>query len=426
MANGFNKSEIVMFDDVLAAFDDRLVIAKACEKYMLGSDQAVERMGDRVWRPQPYNAVTYAGMDQTANFGDITQLSVPVGLGYHRSAPGTMSSKNLRDPSQLKRYGDAASMKLASDINSALFTVAALQGSIVSKRTVAATGFDDVALMDALFTEQGVPVENRRAFYSPRDYNNMASNLASRQTMQGKTQTAYENALVGDNVAGFQLFKNDLTYRLAAATATGVTITSANQRYIPASITTDAAGNTANIDNRYQTIGITVTGSPAVKVGDAFTIAGVNSAHQITKQDTGQLKTFRVVSIVTGGGTTGTIQITPPIISADSSPTRAELQYQNVVGVPAAGAAVTFLNTVTAAVNPFFVKDALELIPGSFAVDPEDGWQVLRATTDFGIGITYARQGNINDLSVKYRWDVDFGVGMLNTEMAGIQLFSQT
>ncbi len=425
MANSFNKSEIVMFDDVLAAFDDRLVIAKACEKYQLGSDQAVERMGDRVWRPQPYNAVTYAGMDQTANFGDIAQLSVPVGLGYHRSAPGTMSSKNLRDPSQLKRYGDAASMKLASDINSALFTVAALQGSIVSKRTVAATGFDDVAQMDALFTEQGVPVENRRAFYSPRDYNNMASNLAQRQTLQGKAQTAYENALVGDNVAGFQLFKNDLSYRLAAATATGVTITSANQRYVPVSITTDAAGNTANIDNRYQTIGITVTGS-TVKVGDAFTIAGVNSAHHITKQDTGQLKTFRVVSIVTGAGGTGTIQITPPIISADSSPTRAELQYQNVVGVPAAGAAVTFLNTATAAVNPFFVKDALELIPGSFAVDPEDGWHVLRATTDFGIGITYARQGNINDLSVKYRWDVDFGVGMLNTEMAGIQLFNQT
>jgi hypothetical protein len=279
--------------------------------------------------------------------------------------------------------------------------------------------------MDALFTEQGVPVENRRAFYSPRDYNGMASNLAQRQTLQGKTQTAYETALVGDNVAGFQLFKNDLSYRLAAATATGVTITLANQRYVPVSITTDAAGNTANIDNRYQTIGITVTGS-TVKVGDALTIAGVNSAHHITKQDTGQLKTFRVVSIVTGAGGTGTIQITPPIISADSSPTRAELQYQNVVGVPAAGAVVTFLNTVTAAVNPFFVKDALELIPGSFAVDPEDGWQVLRATTDFGIGITYARQGNINDLSVKYRWDVDFGVGMLNTEMSGIQLFGQT
>lgn len=425
MANGFNKSEIVMFDDVLAAFDDQLVIAKACEKYQLGSDQAVERMGDRVWRPQPYGAVTYAGMDQTANFGDITQLSVPVGLGYHRSAPGTMSSKNLRDPSQLKRYGEAASMKLASDINGALFTVAALQGSIVSKRTGAATGFDDIAQMDALFTEQGVPVGNRRAFYSPRDYNNMASNLASRQTLQGKTQTAYETAMVGENVAGFQLFKNDLSYRLAAATATGVTITSANQRYVPVSITTDAALNTANVDNRYQTIGMTVTGS-TIKVGDAFTIAGVNSVHHITKQDTGQLKTFRIVAIVTGAGGTGTVQITPPIISADSSPTRAELQYQNVAGVPAAGAVVTFLNTVTAAVNPFFVKDALELIPGSFSVDPEDGWQVLRATTDFGIGITYARQGNINDLSVKYRWDVDFGVGLLNTEMAGIQMFGQT
>jgi hypothetical protein len=37
-----------------------------------------------------------------------------------------------------------------------------------------------------------------------------------------------------------------------------------------------------------------------VKVGDAFTIAGVNAVHHITKQDTGQLKTFRITAIVSG------------------------------------------------------------------------------------------------------------------------------
>jgi hypothetical protein len=84
-----------------------------------------------------------------------------------------------------------------------------------------------------------------------------------------------------------------------------------------------------------------------VKVGDAFTIAGVNSVHHISKQDTGQLKTFRITRIVTGAGGTGTVEIEPPIISAGGG-TRAEAEYKNVSATPANGAAITFLNTVTA------------------------------------------------------------------------------
>lgn len=425
MANNFSKEERVMFDEVLEDFDDRLVISKAARKIDLGSPAEASRMGDRVWLRQPYAAVTYNGMDQTGNFGDIAQLSVPVGLGNHKSAPGLMSSKDLRDASQLKWYGQAAQKKLASDINFDLYNTVAYQGSVVSKITTAATGYDDVSLVDAQLTEIGVGADDRVIFYSPRDYNKMAGNLASRQNMTGKPTTAYERALIGDNIAGFEAFKNDQSIRLLAATATGVTINGANQRYVPVGSTVDATGNTTNVDNRFQVINITVT-SGTVKVGDAMTFAGTNSVHHITKQDTGQLKTFRITRIVTGSGGTGSVEITPPIIAADSSPTRAELQYKNVTATPASGAAVTFLNTVTTAVNPFFVRDALVLIPGSFAVDPNDGWQVMRATTPMGIGITYARQGDINNFNVKYRWDVDYGVGLLNTEMAGIQLFSQT
>lgn len=425
MANNFSKEEEVMFDKVIEDFEDRLVISKAARKIDLGSPEHSSRVSDRIWLRQPYGAVTYNGIDQTGNFGDITQLSVPVGLGNHKSAPGLMSSKDLRDPNQLRWYGQAAQKKLASDINFDLYNTVAYQGSVVSKITTAATGYDDVSLVDAQLTEIGVGADDRVIFYSPRDYNKMAGNLAQRQTLSGKTQTAYERALIGDNIAGFEAFKNDQSIRLLAATATGVTINGANQRYIPVGSTTDATGNTTNVDNRFQIISITVT-SGAVKVGDALTIAGVNSVHHITRQDTGQLKTFRVTRIVTGAGGSGTVEITPPIISADSSPTRAELQYKNVTAAPANGAAVTFLNTATAAVNPFFVRDALVLVPGSFAVDPNDGWQVMRATTPMGIGITYARQGDINNFNVKYRWDVDYGVGLLNTEMAGIQLFNQT
>lgn len=426
MPSAFTRAEQVMFDKMVAGFDDALVIAKAAEvDTSLMAGEEAERSGDRFWVPQPLISTSFDGFDQTSNFGDGTELSVPVSIGFHKSVPLKLTAKNLRNERFLQNKSKSAKVKLSSDINLALYNTVALQGTIFVKRTGAATGFDDVSLADAAMTEQGVPMGDRYFFASPRTANLMAGNLASRQTFSGEVQNAYERARLGVDIAGFDVYKNDQSIRLPAATATGVTVNGANQRYVPKATSTAATGEISNVDNRYQNLAVTVTGS-TIKVGDAFTIAGVNSVHGITKQDTGQLQTFRVTGIVSGAGGTGTIQISPPIISADSSPTRPESEYKNVTTVPAAGAAITFLNTVAADMNPFFKKETLLLVPGSFVVDPDDGWQVMRATTDLGVAITYARQAEINDLSVKARWDVDFGTSLLNPQMAGVEMFNQT
>lgn len=127
---------------------------------------------------------------------------------------------------------------------------------------------------------------------------------------------------------------------------------------------------------------------------------------------------------MTGAGGTGTIQISPPIISAQGD-TQAEVQYKNVTATPAAGAAITWLNTATASVNPFWHRDAIELIPARYAVPTDAGAAVMRATTDNGIEIVMQKQYDINTMRTKYRLDTMFGVAMVNPEMAGILLFNQ-
>lgn len=425
MTNAFSKEERVMFEEVVEGFDDQLIIAREVERYSPLNALQMERTSDRVWRPTPYIPAVYNGFDQSANFGDVTQLSVPITVSNVKSANGKASPTDLRDPQQLTRYGQGAKLTLSSAINNSVFTAAANLGTLVSKRTVAASGYDDLAASGAIMTEQGVPMMNRKAFFSSRDYLSMAGTIAKPQTSDSPlNRTAYERAYV-KTVGNFDVFENDQIIRLNAATATGVTITNSSPLYYtPVSTTSDADGNTTNVDNRFQTISIAVTTS-TVKVGDCFTIAGVNAVHHISKQDTGQLKTFRITKIVTGAGGTGTVQISPPIISGTGG-TKAELEYKNVAAAPSNGAQITFLNTVTANVNPFFVKSAIELIPGSFVVDDMDGWQTMRATTPLGVALSYTRQGNINDLSVKFRWDCRYGVAVVNPEMAGIQLFSQT
>lgn len=425
MPSAFTRSEQVMFDKMVEGFDDALVIAKAADiDNSLMSGENAERSGDRFWVPQPLISTSFDGFDQTSNFGDGTELSVPVSIGYHKSVPLKLTAKNLRNERFLANKSKSAKQKLASDVNLALYNTVALQGAIFVKRTVAPTGFDDVALADAALTEIGVPMGDRFYFASPRTANAMAGNLASRGTFSGEVQNAYERARLGIDIAGFDVYKNDQSIRLTAAAATGVTVNGANQRYVPKATSTAATGEISNVDNRYSNLAVTVTSGTA-KVGDAFTIAGVNSVHGITKQDTGQLQTFRIIAIVSGAGGTGTWTVAPAIISADSSPTRPEQEYKNVTTVPANGAALTFLNTTAADMNPFFKRESLLLVPGSFSVEPDDGWKVMRATTDLGVAITYARQGEINDLSVKARWDVDFGAALLNPLMAGVEMFNQ-
>jgi len=422
MANAFSKEERVAFEDILEGFQDALVLSRNVSVYNTDSTM-MERTNDIIWRPQPYIAQSFDGTDMTSNFKDFTQLAVPSTIGFSKSVPWTLTAKELRDALQEGRLGDAAKQKLASDINVAVMNVASQQGTLVVKRTAAASGFDDVAQAEAIMNEQGVQSFDRYMALSTRDYNGMASNLAGRQTLTGKPLTAYEKAYIG-MVASFETYKLDYATRMTAAAGTTVTVNGTNQYYTPKATSTAGTGETQNVDNRYQNLTIAVGGG-TVKVGDCFTIAGVNAVHHITKQDTGQLKTFRITAIVSGAGGSGVVQISPPIISGGGS-TDAELEYKNVTATPANGAAITFLNTVAANVNPFWQKDSLEILPGRYAVPSDAGTAVMRASTDQGIELVMQKFYDINTMKTKYRLDTLFGVVNKQPEMSGIILFSQT
>jgi hypothetical protein len=424
MANAFSKEERVAFENLLEGFQDALVLSRNVSIYT--TDQTMmERTNNTIWRPQPYISRSYSGTDMTSNFFDYTQLAVPATIGFNQSVPWIMTATELRDALQEQRLGDSAKQKLASDINVAVMNVASSQGTLVVKRLAAASGFDDVAQCEAIFNEQGVNFDSRYLALSTRDYNGMASNLAGRQTLTPKALTAYDRAFIGQ-VASFDTFKLDYANRIGvAAGGAGITINtlSGANAYIPKAVTSSpTTSERLNVDNRYQTV--TVSSSTNVAVGDCLTIAGVNAVHHITKQDTGQLKTFRVIA-VPGGGTT--LIISPPIISNQSeNDTPATAEYQNcVVNVKASNSAIVFMNTVAAPINCFWQKDAIEILPGRYAVPADAGANVMRASTDQGIELVMQKQYDINTMKTRYRLDTIFGVVNKQPEMTGIILFGQ-
>ena len=420
--NSFSKEERVAFENLLEGFQDALVMSRNVSIY--NTDQTMmERTNNTIWRPQPYISRSFEGTDQTSNFTQYTQLAVPSQIGFNRSVPWIMTATELRDALQEQRLGNAAKQKLASDINVQVLNVASSLGSLVVKRTTAATGYDDVAQCEAIFNEQGVQFEDRYLALSTRDYNGMASNLASRQTLAGKALKGYEKSYVGE-VASFGTYKLDYANRIGAASGGAITIDtrdSAVNYWVPKSVTTSpSTSERLNVDNRFQTI--TVSQTTYVQPGDAFTIASVEAVHHITKQSTGQLKTFRVVAVVDGTH----LQITPPIISNQvDAPASAE--YQNcVVNTKASNSAIVWLNTAASYINCFWQKDAIELLPGRYAVPSDAGVNVIRASTDQGIELVMQKFCDINTMKIKYRLDTLFGVVNKQPEMSGVILFGQS
>lgn len=423
MANAFSKEERVAFENLLEGFQDALVLSRNVSIYNTDS-VTMERARDTIWRPQPYIAQSInstPGSSISASYQDMTQLSVPASLGYSKTVPWTMTTLELRDALQENRLGSAARQKLASDINVAVMNVAAAQGTLVVPVASASGDYDDIALCDSIMNEQGVASDNRYMALSSRDYNGLAGNLAvaTRSFGNNKSDKAYERSYVG-MVAGFDTYKLDYANRCLDNATSGLTIATdgAQVEFVP-SATSVSVGGQINVDNRYQTV--TISSTTGVLAGDAFTVDGIEAVHHITKQSTGELKTFRVISITNSTD----MVISPPMIGGGGA-TDAELQYQNIyVASTSATAALTFLNINASNINPFWHKDAIEILPGRYAIPGDAGTAVMRAATDQGIELVMQKWYDIDSMTIKYRLDTLFGVVNKQPEMSGILLFNQ-
>jgi hypothetical protein len=421
MDNDFSKEERVAFEEMMEGFEDALVISRHATIKRV--DQTMmERTGDTLWFPQPYILPSYAGRDQTGNFNAVAQLSTPMIIGYERAVPWQMSATELRDALQEGRLGMAAKQRLASDINTQVMRTLVMQGTIVTVKTGAASLYDDIAAIEGAYNRVGIAQDERYLALTTADYNGLAANLAGKADMGSKmSEQAYKRSYVGP-VAGFETYKLDTGISLLGASGgagiTMNTLVAGNNFYVPVATVATATGR-GNVDNRYDKV--TVSSTTNVRAGDAFTIAGVEEVHHITKEATGVLKTFRVISVDSATEMT----ISPPIISAQGA-TVPEIQYQNCSVSGSATAAIVFLNTTTKGVNVHWHKDALVMTPGRYSIPQGAGVSVIRSSTSQGIEVSFVKWVDGKTLQVFFRLDIRFGVSLMQPEMAGITLFSQT
>jgi hypothetical protein len=133
-----------------------------------------------------------------------------------------------------------------------------------------------------------------------------------------------------------------------------------------------------------------------------------------------------VDSTLINQATTGLDAIATQVAYTDSSPTAAELQYKNIeVASTSATASITWLNIDAADINPFFHKDAVELLPGRYSLPDGAGVDILRGSTDQGFEVVMGKKFDNSTFTTLYTLDILFGVVMTNPEFCGVLLFDQ-
>ncbi|MGX8941618.1 P22 phage major capsid protein family protein [Symbiopectobacterium sp. Eva_TO] len=411
MANQLAKDLEVLFEEYVESFEASCVVSRNAKKFRPG-DTAMQRAGDVLYRPQHYHMNIEEGLDLTGKTPtDLVQRLVPSVFKEPKNILYTLDAREMRDPEHKTEAGRAAGQRLAAQVDSDLITTASLRATNVATITAASTNkgkdlWDAAAQIDATMTAIGVPQGiNRRSFWNPFDYKDIASELGGRAYVQGVTLSAYEKAQI-PAVASFDSYKTDISGRVPNGTATALTLAAA-----PAHKVTAKDANDMPVDNRQGVITLSAAG---LQVGDAFTIAGVNSVHNITKDDTDQLQVFRVLAV---SGVTATI--TPQILPPNNAdvPSR---PYANVKANAANGAAITILNANAAPTNIFWADGSVELMYGKLAFPTGQGPQVMTATTEQGATLIMSYAFDHIKGTTTARFTTLYGCSVLVPEYVGI------
>ena len=415
MANGFAQTVDIFFEKVIEGFEANNIAAKHATVYRPNSGR-LEESGGVFYRPMGLMTEVVDGRDVSSSYKDLTELTVPAALtdAHLRNVPVKFTGTENHNPHIMDRLVGTTVSLLSNKVNQMVIDAVATYGTQVVTSSSNIDSYDEAAQAEAIMNEQQVSKGTRTMIFNPRMGLNLAGNLAGRQTFDGASMSAYERSQL-PMIGGFSTFTGDYGKSITGSSSTGVTVLGADQVTTP--VSKDA--NDLPVDNRTQTL--TVSTSHGLVAGDSFTIAGVYSVGHINKESTGQLKTFRVISVATDD-----LTIAPAIIPADGT-ADAQAAYANVNTKPANGAAITVLNTTTKASSVFYNEENVEILTADYNIGAfgETGKRIRTATTDSGIQVVMMGDSDIDTLVTSYRIFIWANAVMTNYEAGGILLEGQ-
>lgn len=423
-----------IFGDELVQFKaDNVALNQVKIRSMAGAQS--NRNEAKQWYPKPAIGVTEDGLDLTGKFQEFTNLSVPEVVDTYTSYPFKLTNTDTLDEFELQQQIRAGMQAIGARINRAVANVVYQQGALTITSVNGSGGtpltFADIVKINSAFTRNDIDVTTPKTLImNVEDYNSSAADLALRDTLNKGSiaEGAFKEAFV-NKIANLKVFQTSFSPAVAAQGAV-ITVNGANQNVIPTAFQLTTLGNIEDIDNRSQNLIVSATAG--IIPGDKFTMTGVFEVSMINKlASTVNLRTFTVKSVVNGT----TLEISPQIVveagTLTSIDDKAQNDYANVTAAPANLASLTFLNANATISNLFWENESIVLDVAPVVDEKNIGGMIISNMTLSmganapGLNFILAKQGDINDLSSKWRLTTRFGANNREPEKNGTFLTNQ-
>jgi len=378
--------------------------------------------GNVIWYPVQQHAPIIEGWDLTGEETGIIEETYPAVLGTPNNDFVEQRADNMRTQRYWERRAEQSGRRQASELNSDIADAIVKQGSLFY-RSNATSGYDFIAEAQAVMNERQPATEEGRCFVlNDRDNLSFGSDLAGRQTLQGRPEETWVTGQIGQNVAGFNIFTGSYLPNLTGGADPVVTVTGA-QAFVPSGGTVnDTTKVVTNVD--YREASLVVNDSSLLTVGDKFTLENSATAIQSIgledKNPSGEAMTFSVIELTDGTH----IKIYPKPIAADQAGiTSLQAAYANINTAILNAATITRLNIdASNKTNIFFDKSAVEVIGGTIPAElfkDFDGMKVVTDTMANGLKVYMLYDGDIATMTFRFRIFVWYGITITNPSQCG-------
>lgn len=415
------KTAEVMFDEAIDTYEHQMqMLDLVTFEEPQGSN--MQNSGNFIWRPVQQHAPIISGWDLTGNEQDIIEESYPAILGTPANDFVRQRADDMRDQRFWERRGKESGKRQATELNSLLAQAIATQGTLFI-RTNTTSGYTAIATAQALMNERQLYTSNRSFILNDRDNLTFASDLAGRQTLQGKPAEVWSSGQIGQNIAEFDVYVGSFLPNLTGG-ADPAAVVSGNHSFKPEGGSVNATtGVVTNVD--YRSAEIAVDDSSVFTVGGKVTIANTGTTIKALgladKTNTGQAMTFSVVALPDAT----TITVYPkPIAADDAALTLTEKAYANVDTKILDTATVNRVNVdTTNKTNLFFDKSAVEVLGGTIPAQlfkQFDGMKVLSQTMKNGLSMYMVFDGDIEKMNFRFRIFTWYGITICNPSVCGV------
>jgi len=384
----------------------------------------MQNSGNAIWRKVAQHSPSIAGFDLTGLATGVIQESFQATLGTPDNDMIDLRIDDVRDISYWKERGERAGSKRASNLNLSIVNMIRNTGSLGFRKTTT-SGFDFVSTAQAAMNKRQVAKEKRYFLMNDTHQNLFATELAGRQTLQGRPSDTWLSGQVGANVAGFDIFTSSSIGALVGGANPATTVTSTLSFAPTAGTVNTTTGVVTNVDYRDATFAVAATAS--YNVGDKVTFSNaavpVLAVGRDDKTITDEAMTFTVIAKPSATS----ITIWPkPIAADDPALSTLEKAYANINTRILATATMNRVNIdATTLPSLYWQKNSIEVITGDvpmLLLGQNGGMKVMKEKMKNGLNMYLLYDGDITKATTQWRLFVWYGTNNANPGDNGVAI----